>query len=232
MTPKQSNRGPEYDQYMGWSTRFLIEEKACELYDRYQMGVLFRGSWKIMLEKFKTPDTLQRFRDVEQQTTPSRDHWLVWTIEDDPIPDSLAPLVSQTIQNTGHMPDRAALCQAYYGRPVQHADLFISNNKPSIEAQVPPLLTVGDLYFTVSPSLYLDRRQWRGILYDHVFARRGHQRDYTALGDGVMDGLRDFYKAEQGVTLGVGSYHAPSQTWRPILPSSPKPPSTENGSPA
>jgi hypothetical protein len=146
---------------------------------------------------------------------------LVWVTDDEPNPHALVPLVNKALEETGEMPARSALCEAYYGRGLTHADIFIGNNKPTIEGQLPPLLTLGDLYFTVNPSYYVDRPQWRTILYDHLFARRSRYRDWAAIGPEHMEEMGEFYRANQGVTLGVGHHHAPSQTWRPYLPTDP-----------
>jgi hypothetical protein len=222
-TPKQIDRTAEYKKNLAWAFELLVKEDAQILYEQYQMGVLFRGGWQRMFERLGTTHLLEHYYELERQTALQRERWLIWVTEDDPIPRSLVPLIIETFETTGQVPDRATLCQAYYGRPLEHADIFISNNKPTVEGQLPPLLTVGDLYFTVNLCFHLDRPQWRGILYDHLFARRGHYRDYTAMAPGALEELRAFYKANQGVTLGVGMHHAPSRTWRPKVPPSLRP---------
>ena len=96
-------------------------------------------------------------------------------------------------------------------------DIFLSNNKLSVKNMQPPLLTMGDMYFTVAPSLFMERRQWRHILYDYLFARRRYYRDYTKLSPEARDDMQEFYTLNRDVTLGVGTYHELSQTWRPLL---------------
>jgi hypothetical protein len=220
MTPRQSSRTATYNQNLTESLALLADRDAQELYARYQMGVLFRGGWQAAFERLGVAHLLSQCEEVERQTAPERERWLVWVAEDEPLPRSLVPLLTRTLEETGQMPDRAALCEAYYGRPLTHADIFISNNKPTIEGQLPPLLTVGDLYFTVNICFYMDRQQWRSILYDHLFARRGSYRDYTAMDAATIEEMRAFYQAHQGITLGVGTHDDASQTWRPIIPPS------------
>jgi hypothetical protein len=217
VTPKQSSRDPDYNQNLTAATRLLVDQASLESYELYEMGVLFRGGWERAFEKMGAAQVMEDCLALEQDTAPFRERWLVWVAADEPIPQALVPVVKKALEETGEMPARSALCEAYYGRGLTHADIFIGNNKPTIEGQSPPLLTLGDLYFTVSPSYYVDRPQWRTILYDHLFARRVRYRDWAAIGPEDMEEMRAFYQANQGVTLGVGRHHAPSQTWRPHL---------------
>ena len=215
---KQGARTEEYNHNMTWAYEMLADQPSQELYSQYQMGVLFRGGWQGLFEDLGAPDLMEQFRHLEQQTAKQRERWLVWFVRDDLVPSSLMPLVTDCLKETGKLPERSVLSEAYYGRPLDTVDIFISNNKLSIKEMCPPLMTLSDLYFTVSPTLYMDHRQWRGILYDHLFARRGHYREFDKLGyDGIED-MRTFYEANRSVTTGVGTYHALTQTWRPSTP--------------
>lgn len=220
-TPEQDTRTPEYTKNLTWAYGTLADNVSLELYAEHKVSVRFRGPWAQALNRLAASgDTLAQLREVEEKTAHWK-QWLIWLTHDsDPIPQSLAPLVADSIQKTGRFPKRSALCQAYYGRPLEYADIFLSNNKLSVKHMCPPLILLGDLYFTVNPSYYMDHRQWRHILYDHLFSRRRHYRDYKMLGSDVVDEMRSFYAANQGVTMGVGTHHAASQTWRPIMATS------------
>ncbi|MGB4678475.1 MAG: hypothetical protein WBH90_17285 [Aggregatilineales bacterium] len=211
----QGERNPEYVENLKWAYQVLINEDAQALYEQHRLGVLFRGSWRQLFERLDAPDLSERYEAVEAQTKARSERWLVWFVAEDFIPESLLPTVTQSLVETGKMPERVALSEQYYGRPLDIVDIFISNNKFNVAGMVPPLLRLNDLYFTVSPSFYMDRPQWRNILYDHIFARRGHYRDYTKLTPEAVEDMREFYRINRGVTMGVGSYHEPSQTWRP-----------------
>ncbi len=93
--------------------------------------------------------------------------------------------------------------EAYYGEYVGPVDLFIGFDM--LSAFDMPLVATGteDLYFTVSPSLYLTQRQLRDILYDHLYARRG-EPDYSDMSAREWDLMGDFYQANMERTLGVG----------------------------
>lgn len=210
----QGRRDAGYVGNLKWVYNMLIDEESRAIYDQYGIGVRFRGKWESIFTQLGAEDITRKFARIEEETA-DRQRWLVWYAPDDLIPSNLVPLVAEHIERTGEIPDRTTLAQAYYGRPLEAADIMIGNNKPSITNLCPPLLIVKDLYFTVSPFPYMERRQWRAILYDHLFERRGQYRDFNALTAEALEDMRAFYKRTQDDIIGVGSYHAPTQTWRP-----------------
>ena len=211
----QGERNAEYVENLKWAYGVLVNEYADQLYAQHKLGVLFRGSWKRLFERLDAPDLSERYQELEARTKARSDRWLVWFVAEDSIPESLLPRVTRQLVETGTMPERTGRAEQYYGRPLAAADIFISNNKFSVAGMCPPLLQLTDLYFTVSPSFYMDRSQWRHILFDYLFARRNHYRDYTTLDPEAVEDMRAFYRAHRGVTMGVGAYHEASQTWRP-----------------
>jgi len=116
----------------------------------------------------------------------------------------------------GRTPDKRTLVKMYYGEEVGPADLFIGFDK--FCAFDMPLVATGneDLYFTVSPSPYLTETQLREILYDHLYTRRGEERDYPPMGPEEWALARDFYQANQGKTLGVGGRLQEGGFWYPL----------------
>lgn len=211
----QGERNAEYVENLKWAYQVLIGEDAQALYEEHRLGVLFRGGWRQLFERLDAADLSERYDAVEAQTKARSERWLVWFVAEDFVPASLLPTITRQLVETGAMPARVELSEQYYGRPLDTVDIFISNNKFNVAGMIPPLLRLSDLYFTVSPSFYMDRAQWRNILYDHIFARRGHYRDYTQLTPEAVDDMRTFYRVNRGVTMGVGDYHTSSQTWRP-----------------
>jgi len=61
-----------------------------------------------------------------------------------------------------------------------------------------------DLYFTVSPSPYLDERGLRAILYDHLYTRRVDESGYSRLEADEWAWMKAFYRANRGRTIGIG----------------------------
>ena len=124
----------------------------------------------------------------------------------------IAGLATRYYAEHGTVPDRNALVKMYYGESIEPLNLFISFGKPRIFDM--PLLTNGkeDLYFTVSPLLYLTEHQLRDILYDHLYARKRTKADLQQDDWAMMD---SYYKANRGRTIGVGARHERG-VWYPL----------------
>jgi hypothetical protein len=210
----QGTRNEEYLANMRWVYRLLADDTTAQYYAQHQIGVKFRGDWPGLLNSLQAEDLSVDFQKIEQSTGEHLQRQLIWYVRDDYIPHSLAEVVQEALTN-GQLPDHQALVTAYYGRPIRQIDILIGNNKPSLPGVMPPLLPVRDLYFTVSPITYLQHRTWRRILYDHLFARRGHFRNFKAMTGEETAEMKQFYTENQEEILGLGRYHAPSQSWRP-----------------
>jgi hypothetical protein len=214
--PGQDERTEGYNANLRWAYELLVGEFALELYDRHNVGVMFRGGWLELFERLDAEHLNTGIDAVEWATLPDNPRRLIWlTQTPEPIPQALTPFVADYIREHGTMPPRAALCQAYYGRPITHVDVLLGHNKPSLEGLLPPMMTVGDAYFSLSPSYYMAEADWRSILYDHLYSRRTTHRDYNAMQADDLHSLRGYYQ-QNGHALGVGRIHQPTQTWRPV----------------
>lgn len=219
--PGQNMRTGDYNKNLAWAYSLLVDSEAQELYNRHEVGALFRGGWADLFQQLSIDDLMDRCEVLEQETHHHK-HWLIWLTQDKgAIPDSMFPFIMEHMRAHGRLPDRHTLCATYYKRPIEHIDMLIGHNKTSLEGLIPPLMTVGDAYFSVTPSYYMKHKHWRSILYDHLFARQGHYREYAAMAPDTLESLRAFYKINEGVTLGVGMAHPESQTWRPRFMSDP-----------
>jgi tuberculosinol/isotuberculosinol synthase len=127
--------------------------------------------------------------------------------------EAVAQIAVRCYQERGRSPDRRQIVEAYYGEYVGPVDLFIGFDK--LSAFDMPLVATGaeDLYFTVSPSLYLTQHQLRDILYDHLYARRG-ELDYSEMSPREWGLMTDFYQANMERTLGVGTRQ--DGVWYPL----------------
>jgi hypothetical protein len=78
-----------------------------------------------------------------------------------------------------------------------------------------PLLGTGaeDLYFSISPSPYMTRRQLRAILYDHLYVRPAPEPDYATLSEQELQWLRQYYHRNRDYAFGVGRLE--SNLWIP-----------------
>lgn len=218
--PAQLDRSQAYSQNLARSIQLLADDEAEALYAQYGIGVRFRGKWDVFFEQLGNAGFWRRCQELEARSIANCSRWLIWTVQEDFLPSALAPLIRASLEAQGTLPDQKTLAEAYYGRPLTQIDLYIGHNKPSLTNQIPPLLSVGDLYFTATPSYDLDQYKWRLILYDHLFSRKGNYRDYTKIESSAMEDFGQYYEANQDLIIGVGMYHAPTQTWRPIQPPS------------
>lgn len=116
----------------------------------------------------------------------------------------------------GRIPSRREIVEAYYGEYVPPVDLFIGFDRPA--AFDMPLIATGseDLYFTVSPSPYLDAQTLRAILYDHLYARRVDDRSYDKLSPRDWQAMADFYTHNRRAVLGLGRKHQSGSFWYPL----------------
>jgi tuberculosinol/isotuberculosinol synthase len=122
----------------------------------------------------------------------------------DETTETIARLSVEHYLAHGAIPDKPALIRAYYGEDLPPVSLFIGFDKFSVFDM--PLLASGeeDLYFSISPSPYMTERQLRAILYDHLYLRRNPEPDYTQLTPDERNWIRDYYRANRDLALGVG----------------------------
>jgi tuberculosinol/isotuberculosinol synthase len=114
----------------------------------------------------------------------------------------------------GEMPDRKTIVEKYYGEYVDKANIFIGFDR--LAAFDYPLINWGeeDLYFTVSPSLYLDKSQLRCILFDHLYTRRTPEREYETLTREEYISIQKYYRENKNNIIGIGKLH--NGFWIPI----------------
>jgi len=216
-TPQFDKRDDKYLKMMAYGLTLMASPEILEIYQKYDMKVSFRGTWETALAHYGSTSVYNQFTDITSRTQNNTGGHLVWCIQDKPIPDSLIPVVQRSLNETHQMPEHETLARAYYGSDFIQPDIFIGNNKPSIGGQLPPFLMPSDLYFTVSPTLYLNQNSWRDILHDHLFARRVAYRDYQEMNPSAFDELRNFYREHRMDIMGVGKFDNVTQTWRSTL---------------
>ncbi len=212
----QTTRDETYKRNLAKSLEYMVNNVAQVYYENNDIGVMFRGQWADLFRQLDISELAKQCQTLEALTLPNREKWLIWLTYENPVPDKLGPVLYEGLQKQGRLPDNRTLATAYYaGRAIEHIDIYIGHNKPSLKDQIPPLTTMGDTYFTVAPTYYLDHELWRRIVYDHLFERRGIKRDYEAYSNETIDSLRSFVNAQRNRAIGLGTHHAPSQTWRP-----------------
>jgi hypothetical protein len=113
------------------------------------------------------------------------------------------------------LPTRQEIIEAYYGEYVEPVDLFIGFDQ--LAAFDMPLIATGneDLYFTISPSPYLDTTTLRSILYDHMYARKVDD-NYESLNEDDWRMMDKFYRLNRHGVLGIGRAYQEGKFWHPI----------------
>jgi hypothetical protein len=184
--------------------------------------VRFYGDYRTFFASTPYASLSDLFDQATAQTLHHGGHRLFFGVCAHDAAETMARLAVQFHTEQGHLPNKRALVEMYYGEHVEPVDLFIGFDR--FCAFDMPLVSTGneDLYFTASPSPYLSERQLREILYDHLYSRRGKDPDYVAMEADDWRLMRDFYQANRDNTLGVGVRRG--QIWYPLpqveLPSS------------
>ena len=215
--PDILERGGEYnrvvEQGLLW---FAQNQDFVEFYEAYDVRVRVYGdAWRYFLDTPYAP-ALEAYDELARCTASHHRYRLFFGVCAHDPAETVAEIGVRFYQEHGHLPDKRRIVEAYYGEYVAPVDFFIGFGPPA--AFDMPLIATGseDLYFTVSPSPYLDARTLRAILYDHLYARRVDDADYAVLSSQDWQTLAEFYKLNHGRVLGLGRGHASGSFWYPL----------------
>jgi tuberculosinol/isotuberculosinol synthase len=215
--PDIMERGEDYVQMAAEGlSRLATHPKLLEFYEAYQVRVRFYGDYRKFFDPTPYAYLSDRFDEVTARTLSHNRHRLFFGLFAHDATETVAEIAVRFYQKHGRLPDKRQIVTAYYGEYVEPVDLFIGFDK--FCAFDMPLVATGeeDLYFTVSPSPYLTVRQLRDILYDHLYTRCQGEPDYVAMEPGDWALMRDFYRANSGKTLGVGTKQKHGGFWYPL----------------
>jgi adenosine tuberculosinyltransferase len=215
--PDLVERGEEYIKMAAGGLAWLATHKAfLDFYDEYDVRVRFYGDYRNFFAGTSTAYLADVFEDVTERTRDHRKHCLFFGVCAHDAVETTGQMAIDYHTRCGRAPDKRALIEMYYGEYVPPLSLFIGFDK--FCAFDTPLLTSGneDLYFTVSPSLYLGEQQLREILYDHLYTRRMEETDYSEMSPDDWGAMRNFYRANAGKTLGVGARQERGGYWYPL----------------
>lgn len=188
-----------------------------DFYDAYGVCVRFYGEYRQYLTATPYAYLLELFDTLTDRTKKHSRHRLFFGLFVHDATETIANLAVQYYREHGSMPDKQTLIEAYYSEAVTPVDIFIGFSKLRVFDMPLLMESKTDLYFTVSPSLYLNQRQLRAILYDHIYARRASsQQDYSALPVTEQALIKSFYNANMESTLGIGTWDQQWQFWYPL----------------
>lgn len=215
--PDLVERGPDYMGVAARGLAMLVTDlRFLEFYAAYGVRVRFYGDHRQFFKATPYAYLPDLFDQLTAATQGNHRYRLFFGVCAQDATETIARLAIEYYRQTQRVPDKRTLIERYYGEYVGPVDLFIGFDK--LCAFDMPLVATGneDLYFTVSPSLYLTEDQLRGILYDHLYSRRGGELDYTTVGPEEWELMRRFYRLNQGKTLGVGIRAGNGGVWYPL----------------
>lgn len=202
--PDLMERGEDYMQVAAEGlARLATHPNFLRFYREHDVRVRFYGDYARFLNQTPYAYLANLFDEVTAQTLTHDRYRLFFGLFAHDATETVGEIAVRFYQQHGRPPNRREIVKAYYGEDLGSVDLFIGFDK--FAAFDMPLLATGmeDLYFTVSPSLYLTEGQLRDILYDHLYARR-EEPDYEQVGAGDWDLMKDFYRANMEKTQGIG----------------------------
>jgi tuberculosinol/isotuberculosinol synthase len=193
-----TERGSEYRNLAKKGLRLLTEGGFQEFYDASGIQVHFYGDYE---REFKDDSALlEKLSKVENRTASQTNHRLFYGV----CGESAVRTITSHAAELGRPLSHQEAIEVFYGEPIALADLFIGFDAPT--AFDMPLLDKGgvDLYFTLSPSPYIDQLELRAILYDWIFVRHKEEADYNTLNTHKMDSMRRYYRANRHNVMGLG----------------------------
>lgn len=213
-------RGEEYMQIAAEGfNRLATHPLFLEFYEDYQIQARFYGDYQKHFQDTPYAYLIDQFDLITNKTGKNKKGTLFFGLFAHDASERVAQIGIQFYQEHNRAPSRKEIIEAYYGIHVDDVDIFIGFDKFS--AFDMPLVAVGseDLYFTVSPTLYLTQTQLRTILYDHIYSRKDVDEQYSEMDADDWVRMRKFYDVHQGKTLGVGT--KVGDIWYPLPQVSP-----------
>lgn len=210
-------RGDEYMQIAAKGLLWFAQGECFRaFYDEYDVRVRVYGDARRHFADTPYAYLLDAFDDLARRTADHRRYRLFFGVCANDPAETVAAIGASFYRKRGRLPTRKEIVTAYYGEVVEPVSFFIGFDRPS--AFDMPLLALGeeDLYFTVSPSPYLDAVTLRAILHDHLYTRRVHDADYTELSAQDWQTLAEFYRLNRRHVLGLGRQHASGGFWYPL----------------
>jgi tuberculosinol/isotuberculosinol synthase len=195
---------------------FIQDQEFLDFYDAYDVRVRVYGDAHRYFSDTPYAYLLEAFDDISRRTASHRKARLFFGVCAHDATETIAEISVRFHQEHGRLPHKREIVETYYGEYVEPVDLFIGFDRFTVFDM--PLIATGDedLYFTVSPSPYLDPHTLRAILYDFSYARRAEESDYTDLSADDWQILREFYGLNRHSVLGLGRRHSSGGFWYPL----------------
>jgi tuberculosinol/isotuberculosinol synthase len=208
-------RGSEYIQIAAEGiSRVATHPDFLSFYQEHKVRVHFYGDYRKQFTGTPFAYLCELFDHIIEETRHNDHYRLFYGVFANDATEAVAEFSVRHFQKNGTIPSRKELVEQYYGDDIGPATIFIGFDKFSVFDY--PLINLGEesLYFTVAPSLYLDKRQLRNILYDHVFLRHAEEADYAKMSRQDLLTMHNFYQANRESTMGIGELR--NGIWYPL----------------
>jgi hypothetical protein len=213
--PDLLSRGDEYVQLVKPGLLWCAQNQdILGFYATYDVRVRVYGDTRRYLQNTPYACVLDAYEELARRTAAHRRHRLFFGVCAHDASETVAEIGVRFYQEHGRLPTRCEIVEAYYGEVVEPVSFFIGFDR--FTAFDMPLVATGneDLYFTISPSPYLDVRGLREILYDHLFTRRVDESGYGEIESEDRPWMKGFYQANLGRTIGIGMQRG--GVWYPL----------------
>jgi tuberculosinol/isotuberculosinol synthase len=215
--PDLLERGDEYRALLKRGlTWFARDQSFLAFYSDYDVRVRIYGDAERQFQNTPYAEALKAYAELEAHTASHQQRRLFFGVCAHDAAETVARLGIRFHQEHGRPPTKREIVEAYYGEYVDKVDLFIGSDRPAVYDM--PLIATGseDLYFTVSPSPYLDTQTFRAILYDHLYARRVNDDEYRELSADERETMEAFYDLNRRGVLGLGTKGRGGRVWYPL----------------
>ncbi len=215
--PDLMERGRDYMRMATEGMAMLSTHPSFQnFFQKRGVRLSFYGDYKNYFEKAGYASLLKNLQSASERTCDFSPYRLFMGLFAHDATETIARTSVDYYQKHGRVPDKRTIIQNYYGDDVENISFFIGYDRLAVFDV--PLLTSGveDLYFTILPSLYLDRTQLRMILYDHLYTRRKKDRDYFKMQQKDWDKMKSFYKVNRQNIIGVGTHLDPGGFYVPF----------------
>lgn len=209
-----ASRGPDYQPLIEPGLRwFACDPAMLEFYDAYDVRVSLYGDGPRLYPNYA--GAWEAFNAVAERTAHHRRHRLFYgACADDPT-ETIVQIGLKFYEAHGQLPNRRQIVEAYYGDYVEPLS-FCIGFEPMAMFDLPLVATgMEDLYFMVSPSLYLDDYTLRAILYDHLYERRTLD-NYSHFTAADWSALNQFYQLNRHHVIGIGRQAEWGGWWSPL----------------
>jgi adenosine tuberculosinyltransferase len=203
---------PIIEQGLLW---FAQDPAFLAFYDQYDVRVRVYGDVERYVRGTPYESILEAFSQLEKRTQSHKSHRLFFGICANDPTERIAQIGVEYFQTAKRLPKRNEIVEAYYGEYIDPVNFFVGFDR--LAAFDMPLIATGqeDLYFTVSPSPYMDEATLRAILFDHLYTRRIYEQ-YNDLTPEDWQTLTNFYRQNRNHVLGVGESSARGNVWYPL----------------